>query len=234
VEGGDRAKVVSHTMSEAKGGPLPRAARQLVSAPQLRAAGRREQVLLGGLLLSIGGIWIGVPMLALMSGAPPPLPDLGPFGVCILLAVGAGQALWGLDLLLRRKTLTIDQNTVHVSVRGLMRERRWSEPLANYRGLRHCRERVRHRYGWRIVHRLQLAHPDPAKEVELFRAYGERRIEAARRQWAEWLGLPIWSGDDAVPRRPAREPERRAAAAGRRPDLLSPDGRAAGEAAGPA
>lgn len=198
------------------------------------AAGRREQVLLGGLLLAIGGIWIGVPVLALIAGGPPPLPDLGPFGICALIAVGAGQALWGLGLLVRRKILIIDQNTVQVSVRGLVGGRGWSEPLANYRGLRHRRERIRHRYGWRVVHRLQLAHPDPAKEIELFRTCGERRIEAARRQWAEWLGLPIWSGDDAVPPRPARDPERRVARAGRRPDLLSPDRRPAGEAAGPA
>ena len=116
-----------------------------------------------------------------------------------------------MDLLLRRTVLTIEQNTVHISVRGLLGVRRWSEPLANYRGLRHRRERVRHRYGWRVVHRLQLAHSDPAKEIELVRTQDERRIAAAQRQWSEWLDLPIWSGIEAAPGtagRRARAPAR--------------------------
>jgi hypothetical protein len=197
-------------MSQAKIGPPPGAARRPVGPPQLPAAGNREQMLLAGLLLVIGGIWIIVPLLALVTGAPPPLPDLGIFGICVLLAVGAGQALWGLDLLFRRRTLTIDLDSVHVSVRGLLGVRRWSEPLANYRGLRHRRERIRHRYGWRVVHRLQLAHPDPAKEIDLIRTRSERRIAAARQEWAEWLGLPSWSAEGAASRRPPSERERRA------------------------
>jgi hypothetical protein len=196
-------------MSHAKVGPAPGAARRPVSRPELPNATNRQQILLAGLLLAIGGIWTVVPLLALLAGARPPLPHLGPVGVGVLLAIGVGQVLWGLDLLVRRKTLVIDQTNLHVSVRGLLGVRRWSEPLANYRGLRHRRERVHHRYGWRIVHRLQLAHPDPAKEIDLIQTSGERRIAAARRQWAEWLGMPVWSADRAAPRRPAPEPERR-------------------------
>jgi hypothetical protein len=199
-------------MSQTKVDPVPRAARHSIGPPELPNAANRHQMLLAGLLLVIGGIWIVVPLLALLTGARPPLPDLGTVGSGILLAAGVGQALWGLDLLLRRTTLIIDQSTLQVSVRGLLGARRWREPLANYRGLRHRRERVRHRYGWRVVHRLQLAHPDPAKEIDLVRTSGERRIAAARRQWAEWLDLPIWSADGGAARRPAPEPERRAAA----------------------
>ena len=179
------------------------------AAPPVQPDGGDRQSLLGGLLLTIGAIWITVPLLGLMTGAPPPIPDLGAVGTGLVLAVGAGQALWGLHLLLRGTTLTIDQNRVQVSVRGLLGVRRWSEPLANYRGLRHRRERIRHRYGWRIVHRLQLAHPDASKEIELIRTLGEHRIAAAGRQWSAWLGLPIWAGNDTVPRRPADEPDRR-------------------------
>jgi hypothetical protein len=163
------------------------------------------------LLLAIGGIWITVPLLDLISGARPPLPDLGPAGSILLVSIGVGQALWGLDLLLRRKTLTIEQNTLQVSVRGLLGLRRWSEPLANYRGLRHSRERVHHRYGWRTVHRLQLVHSDPAKEIELVRTERERKIAAARRQWSELLDLPVWSGDEAAARQAADVLEGRAA-----------------------
>jgi hypothetical protein len=196
-------------MSQAHIVPMSGAARRSVRRQRQPDTGDR-QLLLGGLLLAVGGIWIMVPLLHLLTGAPPPLPDLGTAGTGILLVVGAGQALCGLDLLLRRKTLTVEQNTVHVSVRGLLGVRRWSEPLVNYRGLRHRRERVRHRYGWRIVHRLQLAHPDPAKELDLIRTLSERRIAAAGRQWSERLGLPVWSGDESAPKRPIDAPERRA------------------------
>ncbi len=197
-------------MPQANLGSIPRTRRRSPGLPQLADAGDRQQTLLAGLLLAVGSIWMAVPLLDFMTGTPLPFPGLGAVGVAVLLAVGAGQVLWGLDLLLYRKTLTIDHHTVRVSVRGLWSVRRWSEPLANYHGLRHRRERVRHRYGWRIVHRLQLAHRDPAKEIDLLRTRGEPRIAAARRQWSEWLDLPIWSGDVAASRRWADEPERRA------------------------
>jgi hypothetical protein len=197
-------------MSHIQPAPILSAARRPAGSPPQPDGGDRR-TLLAGLLLAIGGIWITVPLMDLITGAPPPLANLGTAGSALLVAIGVGQALWGLDLLLRCKTLTIEQNTLQVSVRGLLGVRRWSEPLANYRGLRHSRERVRHRYGWRIVHRLQLAHPDPAKEIELVRTERERKIVAARRQWSEWLDLPVWSGDEAAPRRGADAPERRAA-----------------------
>jgi hypothetical protein len=196
-------------MSQTRLGPIAGAAGR-PGRPPPRPDGDQRRALLGGLLLAIGGIWIAVPLLDLVTGAPPPLPDLGTAGAWFLAAVGIGQALWGLDLLLRRKTVTIDQATVQVAVRGLFGVQRWTEPLANYRGLRHRRERHRHRYGWRVMHRLQLVHADPAKEIDLVRTAGERRIAAARRQWSEWLDLPVWSGDQAPPRRRIEEPERAA------------------------
>ena len=195
-------------MPRAKIGPALRAGGQPVDLAELPDAGGGQPALLAGLVLAIGSIWIVVPLVSLLTGAQPPLPDLGTVGICILLTVGVGQVLWGLNLLLRRETLVIDQDTLHVTVRSLAGVRRWSEPLANYRGLRHRRQRVWHRYGWRTVHRLQIAHPDPAKEIELARTWGERRIEALRRQWAELLNLPVWSAEGVAPR---RESDRRAA-----------------------
>ncbi len=195
-------------MSQTKLDPR-RAVRKPAGPPEPPNAAGRRQMLLAALLLVIGGVWIGVPLRALLTGARPPLRDLGIVGMGLLLAAGIGQALWGLNLLARRKTLIIDRNAVHVSVRGLLGVRRWSEPLANYRGLRHRRERIRHRYGLRTLHRLQLAHPDPAKEIELIRTQNERQIAAARRQWAKWLDLPIWSAEGATAGRPAQDHEKR-------------------------
>jgi hypothetical protein len=199
-------------MPRARIGPAHKVRGQPIDLAQPSGVGGRRPILLAGLVLTVGSIWIAVPLFALLTGARPPLPDLGVAGTCVLFTVGVGQVLWGLNLLLRRETLIIDQDSLHVVVRGLSGVRRWSEPLANYRGLRHRRQRVWHRYGWRVVHRLELAHPDPAKEIELARTWGERRIETLRRQWAELLHLPVWSAESVAPRRPSPESDRRAAA----------------------
>ena len=160
-------------------------------------------MLLGGLILAIGSVWIVLPLLPLISKAPPPLPGLGIAGSCGLVAVGVAQVLWGFDLLIRRRTLIIGQSSLQLSVRGLLGGRRWHEPLTNYRGLRHRHERVRHRYGWRMVYRLELAHPDPARELCLMSTRDGRRIEACSQQWAERLGLPVLSAENAASPRKA-------------------------------
>jgi hypothetical protein len=177
-----------------------------IDLPGPDLATRRDRMLLGGLILAVGSVWISLPLLPLITGAPPPLPGLGVAGICSLMAVGVGQVLWALDLLIRRRTLIIDQNSLQLSVRGLLGARRWHEPLANYRGLRHRPERVRHRYGWRVVHRLELAHPDPAKELCLMSTRDGRWIEACGRQWAARLGLPVLPAESAASPRMVIDP----------------------------
>ena len=169
-----------------------------IDLPGPDQATRRDRMLLGGLILAIGSAWIALPLLPLITGAPPPLPGLGVAGTCGLIALGIGQVLWALDLLIRRRTLIIGQTSLELSVRGLLGARRWHEPLANYRGLRHRCERVRHRYGWRMVHRLELAHPDPTRELCLISTRDGRRIEACGRQWAARLGLPVLPAEGAA------------------------------------
>ena len=165
----------------------------------------RDRLLLGALVLAIGGVWIGVPLRALVSGAPPPLPGLGVAGSCALLAVGAGHLLWALDLLLRRRTLTVGASTLQVAVRSLTGVRRWREPLASYRGVRHRRERVYHRYGWRVIHRIELAHPDPRRIVGLLSTRDEGLAGAAARRWSDALGLPLVAADAVAGRPPPRK-----------------------------
>jgi len=174
-----------------------------IDLPGPDQATRSDRMLFGGLILTIGSVWVVLPLLSLISGAPPPLPGLGVAGICGLVAVGVGHVLWALDLLIHRRTLIIDQNSLQLSVRGLLGTRRWHEPLANYRGLRHRCERVRHRYGWRMVYRLELAHPDPTKELCLMSTRDGRRIEARGRQWAARLGLPVLPAESAAPPRMA-------------------------------
>jgi hypothetical protein len=159
-----------------------------------------DHALLGALVLAIAGVWIAVPLLALAEGRPA-LQNLGIAGSCSLVAVGVAQLLWALDLLLRRKTLTVGENALQMAERGLLGVRRWRAPIAQFRGLRHRRQRVRGPRGWSIVHRLELVHPEPAKSICLLTTRDERRLLAAAHQWAQWLGLP-GSGLQASTRRP--------------------------------
>jgi hypothetical protein len=171
-------------------------------APVGRSA-EPDHLLLGLLVLAIAGVWIAVPLLALLVGRPA-LPGLGPLGSCLLLAIGIAQLLWALDLLLRRQTLTIDDGTVQLAERRLTGVHRWREPLAHYRGLRHRRDRVRHRYGWRVVHRLELVHAEPGKGICLISTRDERRLIAAADRWARMLGVPLWSATLAARGRETR------------------------------
>jgi hypothetical protein len=184
---------------------LPVAGRP-IDLPAPAGGTQRDRMLLGLLVLAIGSVWLGLPLLALLSGAPPPLPGLGPVGSCGLMAVGVGHLLWGLDLLLRRRTLTIEQSTVLVAMRSLTGVRRWREPLANYRGVRHRRQRVYHRYGWRVVHLLELAHADRTKVIGLLSTRDEALAEASARGWAKALRLPLLTACLAAAPRAAPEP----------------------------
>jgi hypothetical protein len=178
----------------------------LTGTPPRRAAVRCEAKpegpLLGALILAVAGVWIAVPALALVEGRAA-LPNLGVGGSCSLIAVGIAQLLWGLHVLLRRRTLTVGENALQIAERGLLGVRRWQEPLAHFRGLRHRRQRVHGRRGWKVVHRLELVHPEPSKAVCLLSSRDERRIAAAARKWARCLGLPTTVEE---PPTPAPEP----------------------------
>ncbi len=175
---------------------------------------RRDDALLGGLALTIATIWIAAGLSALMAHPPAALSSLGATGACLALLVGAGLAVWALDEVLRRQTLAIGTGEIEVTTRRLTGVRRWHEPLAGYVGLRHRRQPVRHRYGWRTEHRIELAHPDPTKVVVLLRTPDEARAEACWRDWAHRLNLPAVAGGGAGNRlsegahqRPVREPQ---------------------------
>ena len=175
---------------------------------------RCDDALLGALALTIATIWIAAGLSALMAHPPAVLSSLGVTGACPILLVGAGFTLWALDVVLRRQTLVLGDGEIEVTTRRLTGARRWREPLAGYVGLRHRRQPVRHRYGRRTEHRIELAHPDPSKMVVLLRTWDEARAEACWRDWADRLNLPAvpggGSGDrlsEGAHQGPRREPQ---------------------------
>jgi len=157
---------------------------------------------LDALILAIAGVWIVVPLRALLAGEALSIPALGGPDLMPAVAIGGIFAVWGLDHLIRRQEIVIAGGMVRVLTRRVTGVHRWHEPLTNYLGLHHRCQRIHHRYGWRIVHRLELAHPDPAKELCLMSARDARRIEACVRQWASRLGLPVLTAERAGPPRP--------------------------------
>ena len=153
---------------------------------------------LGALLLAIAGVWFAAPLRAVLAGESWSTLILGGPDRLPAVAMGVVFAFWGLDHLVRRQEIIIAGGIVRVLTRRVTGVRRWHEPLANYLGLHHRRRPVHHRYGWRIVHRLELAHPQPAKELCLMSTRDGRQLEACSRQWAAQLSVLVLSADSAA------------------------------------
>lgn len=87
----------------------------------------------------------------------------------IALAFAGWSVIFGIPLVSLSKrigtsrAITIDADTVRVSEASWLRSRRWSQPLASYRGLE---QRVRTTLSG-LEHEVVLVHPDPAKNVVL-------------------------------------------------------------------
>ncbi len=85
--------------------------------------------------------------------------------LAIALIFWFGLVIWplrrGLSRLSQRRVLTIDATTVIVDETNLFGRRRWSEPLASYRGLTH---HVRSSLSG-LRHELVLVHPDRARSL---------------------------------------------------------------------
>jgi hypothetical protein len=179
--------------------PTPEGRRGAASGSPIRID-RRADTLLGGLVLAIATIWIGAALSAFIAHPPGVLNGLGEVSAGPVLLVGAGFALWALDLVTRTQTLVSGNAEIEVTTRRLTGVRRWREPLANYHGLRHRRRPLRHRYGWRTEHRIELAHPDPTKAVVLLRTGNEARAEACWRDWARQFAVPSLPNETSVDR----------------------------------
>lgn len=92
------------------------------------------------------------------------------------VAAGGLVALSGLRAVARRQQIRIDERTVSVTERGWTGSSSWEEPLSAYDGVRWRRYVVNtdsddssDRHSRHYIHVIDLAHPDPAKSVPLFR-----------------------------------------------------------------
>jgi hypothetical protein len=171
---------------------------------------RRDGWPIGALILAIGMLWLAIPLPALLGRAPFPVAELGPGGAWASLCIGIALVLWGLRILLRRQTIRIDRDDVHVRARHLLGVASWSEPLANYRGVVWRSEPIRRRGGRQALHLIDLWHADRARTVTLLSSTSEGAARDCWRAWAQDLGLAairLRSGEqDAVAPEAATKP----------------------------
>ena len=137
--------------------------------------------------------WIVPIVLCAQAAADPQTLDIisdRPFAASqIALAFAGWSLIFGIPLVSLSKrigasrSITIDADTVRVTDTSWVRTRRWSQPLASYRGLE---QRVRTTLSG-LEHEVVLVHPDPAKNVVL--AHSPRSVHAALDELQTVLGV---------------------------------------------
>jgi hypothetical protein len=161
-------------------------------------AERRDGRPIGALIVAIGAVWLTVALRDLLSNGSP-ASGLGEAGGYLSLGVGIALVLWGCRVLLRRQTIRIDREGIHVQIRRLLGVTSWTEPLAGYRGVVWRSEPIRRRGARQTVHLIELWHEAPTRTVTLFSSTGDREARGLWQAWANRLGLaPIrWETADA-------------------------------------
>ena len=154
-------------------------------------------------------LWLAVPLPALLGGAPFPIAELGRGGAWASLCISIALVLWGLRILMRRQTIRIDRDDVHVRARHLLGVTSWSEPLANYRGCVWRSEPIRRHGGTQTLHLIDLWHADRARTVTLLSSTSEVAARDCWRAWAQDLGLAairLRAGEQEAVTREAAKP----------------------------
>ncbi len=156
--------------------------------------------LFGGLfILVFGTIWGGFPVFGMLQQGAPDLSRPENWLFLLFPVFGLGILLYGLHLLLWRKTVTLDGLFVAVGERGLFGSRSWQEPLTAYRGVLSRSRRVQTKNSSYTLYLVELLHGDPKRTINLYTA---RRQEGWRAKWeayARWLKLPaLEQGESGV------------------------------------
>lgn len=100
--------------------------------------------------------------------------------------------LWFITRAYVTKEYRLGDNLVIGKRSGLGVDENWTEPLANYRGLRLYRHSKNKRDN-RALHVLYLDHPERNKRVPLFISHSQDAVQEGGRRYAKLLGLPEWA-----------------------------------------
>jgi hypothetical protein len=147
--------------------------------------------LFGGLfILVFGAVWGGFPVFGMLQQGMPDLSRPENWLFLLFPVIGVGILLYGLHLLLWRKTVALDGLFVAVAERGLLGHKSWQEPLTAYRGVLSRSRRVQTKNSSYTLYLVELLHGDAKRTINLYTA---RRQDGWRAKWeayARWLKLP--------------------------------------------
>lgn len=153
-------------------------------------AERKAGAFFGLLILLFACVWGGFPVLGMARNGF----DLGrgpeQFLFLIFPLIGVGIALYGLHLILHRKSITIDKYFVAVAERGLLGAKAWREQISGYRGVLARTRRVSTKHSSYTLYLVDLKHDDDAKTINLYTARGDRHWRSRWEDYARRLGLP--------------------------------------------
>jgi hypothetical protein len=156
----------------------------------------------GVLALLLGAIWISFFMDDLFKALTPTLilPEL--LMMALFILPGIFVLIYGISQYVYREETVIDRKHVLWKRRGLSGSREWRELISNYQGV--LKE---HRY-WQeghestsrrsshMVYFIRLTHPDPGKDIVLYRAESSMLVPPTDwtqkwKQYAERFQLPV-------------------------------------------
>lgn len=151
---------------------------------------RNAGVFFGLFIFLFGCVWGGFPVFGLIRNGF----DLGrgPEQLLFLIfpLIGVGIALFGLHMILHRRSITIDRYFVAVAERGLRGARQWREQISGYRGVLARTRRVSTKHSSYTLYLVDLKHDDDAKTINLYTARGDRQWRSRWEDYARRLGLP--------------------------------------------
>ena len=150
---------------------------------------RRDGQPIGALVLFIATLWLALSLPPLLGDAPLRVVEPGRAGAWVGLGIGVALALWGLRILVRRQTIRIDRDGIHVRTRQLLGVTTWTEPLERYGGVVWRSEPIRRRGDRQTLHRIDLWHENPARTVTLLSSTSEAAARDGWKAWAKELGL---------------------------------------------
>jgi hypothetical protein len=164
--------------------------------------------LFGGLFIVVFALaWGGLPVFGMVQHG---LPDMAenPANALFFLfpALGVGILLYGLHLLVWRKTVTLDELFVTVEARGIFGAKRWQEPLTAYQGVLSRTRRISTKNSSYTLYLVDLSHPDEKRSVNLYTARSERDWRAKWEAYARWLKRPaLQEGEEGLVARRAED-----------------------------
>jgi hypothetical protein len=144
----------------------------------------------GVFILIFGLAWGGLPVWGMMQHGLPDLNEPANWLFFLFPVLAVGIELFALNMLLWRKTVTIDSLFVVVDERGIFGTRHWQEQRAAYQGVLRRTRRVRTKNSSYTLYLVDLLHDDAKRTINLYTARSDRDWRAKWEAYARWLKLP--------------------------------------------